>query len=459
MIESAVALAARLTSGEISAREVLAEHIARIEATNPTLNAIVTLTLDRAAEMAAAADDAHAHGETLGALHGLPVAHKDLALTAGVRTTFGSPLFADNVPTVNQLQVARQHAAGAVMLGKTNTPEFGAGSHTFNTVFGVTRNPHDPRLTAGGSSGGAAAALSSGMVALADGSDLGGSLRNPAAFCGVVGFRPSPGRVPSWPETDPWATMAVEGPIGRTVADVALYLSVLAGPDNRVAVSLDDDPTVFRSSLRPPSGLRVAWSATLGGLPVEAEVLDVLTAAIQRWQPDATLEDPPLGADADQAFETLRALPMAANFGRLVDENPGRIKATVQWNIACGRALTPEAIGHANKLRARIFEHMHAFWQRYDVLACPVTQVMPFPVETEYPTNVAGCAMSTYIEWMRVCSRVSVTGSPAISVPAGRTATGLPVGMQLVCRPRADRFLLDVAAGFEATVGIAESRD
>ena len=455
MLATAVETAALLRAGEVSAREVLAEHLQRIEATNPTLNAIVTLTLERAHEMATRADAAFANGSFLGPLHGLPVAHKDLAATAGVRTTLGSPLFADSVPTVDQLQVSRQHAAGAVMVGKTNTPELGAGSHTFNTIFGVTRNPHDPTRTCGGSSGGAAVALAAGMVLLADGSDLGGSLRNPAAFCGVVGFRPSPGRVPSWPNTDPWATMSVEGPMARTVADVALYLSVLAGPDPRVAVSLDTPGATFAEPLgRVPAdirALRVAWSPRLGNLPVEADVLHVLEQSLKRFEAlGASVEaaDPPLDHRADEVFETLRSVPMATLYGDLAARDPSLFKATIHWNIAEGLRRSAVDVGRANHMRAGIFEKMHEFWTRYDVLACPVTQVLPFPIELEYPTKVEGQEMASYIEWMRVCSRITVTGSPAISVPAG-LAGALPVGLQLVAAPRADRFLLEVAHAFE----------
>ena len=351
---SAVALAAVLRAGEVSAREVLAETVARIEQRNPELNAIVTLSLDRATDMAAAADAAWARGEVLGPLHGLPVAHKDLALAAGVRTTFGSPLFADHVPTRSQLNVSRQHAAGAVMVGKTNTPEWGAGSHTFNTVFGITRNPHDLGRTAGGSSGGAAVALAAGMVAVADGSDLGGSLRNPAAFCGVVGLRPSPGRVPAWPDSDPWATMAVEGPMGRTVDDVALLLSVIAGPDERCAVSLDDAGQAFAPPIvaRSLSGLRVAWSPRLGDLPVESEVLTVLERAVGRIEAAGavvTIEDPPLGPAADEVFETLRAVPMAGRMAQMIERHPDKVKSTIHWNVTEGLRRTGADIADAKR--------------------------------------------------------------------------------------------------------------
>ncbi len=249
----AVELASRIRSGEISVREVVKSHLSRIDEVNGSINAIVTLVAEPALEAASRADEAHAAGSTLGPLHGIPVAHKDLIDTAGIRTTYGSPLFADHVPEVDGLIVSRARAAGAITIGKTNTPEFGAGSHTFNPVFGVTRNPHAPDMSAGGSSGGAAAALASGMVPLADGSDLGGSLRNPASFCGVVGLRPSPGRVPSWPTPMPWQSMSVEGPMGRSVADVALLLAALAGPDRRVPISLDDAGEVFGPPLEAAS--------------------------------------------------------------------------------------------------------------------------------------------------------------------------------------------------------------
>ena len=279
----AVELARRLAAGEVSAREVLADHLGRIEARNPAVNAVVTLAVERAEADAAAADEARAAGRLLGPLHGLPVAHKDLFVTAGIRTTMGSPLFADWVPEEDALVVARQRAAGAVTVGKTNTPEFGAGSQTFNPVFGATRNPWDLSRTCGGSSGGAAAALASGMVALADGSDMGGSLRNPASFCGVVGLRPSPGRVPAWPARHPWGALSVDGPMARSVDDLALFLGAIAGPDPRCPLSIDEAGAALgqlgaraAGGGAPLDGARVAWSPTLGGLPVEDEVAAVL---------------------------------------------------------------------------------------------------------------------------------------------------------------------------------------
>ncbi len=275
---SATDLQRLLAGGQVSAREVLEAHVARIHEVNPTVNAIVTLSLERAFDDAARADEAQAAGEPLGLLHGLPIAHKDLAETAGIRTTMGSPVFADHVPERDELLIQRLRAAGCVTVGKTNTPEFGAGSHTYNPVFGATGNPHDPSRSAGGSSGGAAAALASGMVPLADGSDLGGSLRNPASFCGIIGLRPTPGTVPSWPSGDPWDPLPTEGPMGRTAADVALFLEAMVGPHPEVPFRGAVGP--FGPLDRSLAGLRVAWSPDAGGLAVERAVRDALAVEL-----------------------------------------------------------------------------------------------------------------------------------------------------------------------------------
>ena len=326
----AVTLAGMLRSREVSARDVIAAHIARIEAADGAVNAVVTRCFEQAMAKAAAADQAVARGGQPGLLHGLPVAHKDLADTAGIRTTYGSPLFAEHVPERDALVVSRMSGAGAISLGKTNVPEFGAGSHTVNRVFGATRNPYDLSRSAGGSSGGAAAALAARMVCLADGSDLGGSLRNPASFCNVVGLRPSPGRVPRWPVTDPADTLGVEGPMARTVADAALLLAVQSGPDPRATLALDAPPPrlagpgdVRRLLAQDPRGLRVAWSADLG-LPVEPVVRATLAPArsvladLGCQVSDAT----PDLAGADEVFRTWRALRFATAFGPLLRDRP-----------------------------------------------------------------------------------------------------------------------------------------
>ncbi len=449
-------MAALLAAGEISARELLAAHLERIAEVNPALNAIVTLTSDLAAERAAAADEAHARGESLGLLHGMPVAHKDLALTAGVRTTMGSPLFADFVPDVNALVVERQRKAGAVMVGKTNTPEFGAGSHTFNSVFGVTRNPYDMSRTCGGSSGGAAVALAARMLPLCDGSDLGGSLRNPAAFCNIVGFRPSPGRVPSATTPDAWFPLAVEGPMGRTVADVAFYLQALAGPDDCSPISISEPSDVFAGSLeRDLRGVRVAWSPDAGGLPVDpavraatASVPDVLTDlgcdVVETW--------PDLSA-APQVFGARRAWLFATGFGHLLEDHRDQLKDTVAWNIQKGLKMSIADYAEVCRHHTQLFAHMNEFMSPggdgFEFLACPTTQVQPFKVEVEYPTEINGVKLETYIDWMRSCSDITVTTHPAISVPAGFTGDNLPVGLQLVGRHRADRSVLELAHAWE----------
>src|SRR3954470_12415334 len=272
---TAVELASRLARKDVSAREVMAAHLARIERSNPKVNAIVTLVADQAIAAAARADDAIVRGGPIGVLHGLPIAHKDLVDTAGIRTTQGSPFYRDTVPTHDAPIVTRIRAAGAITVGKTNTPEFGAGSQTFNTVFGATVNPYDLTKTCGGSSGGAAVAVATRMLPIADGTDVGGSLRNPPAFCNVVGLRPAPGRVPS--DSSSWSPLSVAGPIARSVEDVALFLSAMAGADHRDPRSIDEDPARFRAPLdRDFTGVRVAWWRGLGGLPFEPEIRDVV---------------------------------------------------------------------------------------------------------------------------------------------------------------------------------------
>jgi amidase len=461
----AITLAGMLRSRDVSAREVIAAHIGRIEAADGAVNAVVTRCFEQAMAKAAAADQALAQGQEPGLLHGLPVAHKDLVDTAGVRTTYGSPLFAEHVPERDELLVSRMSGAGAISLGKTNVPEFGAGSHTVNRVFGATRNPYDLSRSAGGSSGGAAAALAARMVCLADGSDLGGSLRNPASFCNVVGLRPSPGRVPRWPVTDPADTLGVAGPMARTVADAALLLAVQSGPDPRAAFALDAPPPqlaepgdVRRLLAQDPSGLRVAWSADLG-LPVEHAVRATLAPArtvladLGGQVSDAT----PDLAGGDEVFRTWRALRFATAFGPLLRTDPGSLGPNVAWNTERGLELTAADLSRATVLWATLAERISAFFTEFDVLACPVSQVPPFAVDLDWVHEIDGVPQETYLDWMRSAYLISVTGLPAISVPAGFTADGLPVGLQLVGRRRADWHLLSIAAAFEAATGYAQT--
>jgi amidase len=449
---TAVGLAELLAAGEVSAREVTTAHLERLEAVGASVNAVVTVTADAALRHASLLDERFVRSGPVGPLHGLPVAHKDLAEIRGVRTTHGSLIFADHVPDFDALQVARMREAGAVSLGKTNTPEFGAGSHTFNEIFGATRNPYDLSRTSGGSSGGAAAALAARLVALADGSDMGGSLRNPAAFCNVVGLRPSPGRVPVWPTGDPWSPLSVVGPMARTVRDLALLLDAMSGPDPRDPLAFDAPDRSFRSALEEaPGRFRVAFSPDLGGLPVDPQVraaLENARAVLQVIGCDVRDDEPDL-TGADEAFDTWRAVGFAASYAPFLHEHRDRLKDTVVWNIEKGLALTGEDIARATRLRGSVHENARQFFSSYDVLCAPVTQVPPFDIDVEWVQEIDGTPMSTYTEWMRSCSRVTVTGLPAMSVPCGFTEQGLPIGMQLVGPGRGERKLLQLAAAFE----------
>lgn len=451
---SAVELAAMVARREVSACELLDAHLDRIERTNPQLNAIVTLVPDMARGWAEAADAATVAGDELGPLHGLPVAHKDLEPTAGIRTTMGSPLLADFVPSEDGLVVERLRAAGAVTIGKTNTPELGAGSHTFNPVFGATRNPYDVSRTCGGSSGGAAVALAAHMIPIADGSDMGGSLRNPASFCNVVGMRPSYGRVPSWPNSTPWSPLATKGAMGRSVADVALQLRVLAGPDPRVPISLPEPGSMFAADLEVDLGeVRVAWTPDLG-LPVDAAVRDALAFVPGRLEElgCSVTEAMPDLRDAREIFQTLRAWQFEVAGGALYDRAPDQVKDTVRWNIEEARRRTMVDHTRATVRHAALIERVRLFFDEYDVLALPTSQVAPFDIDLDWPHEVDGETMPTYIDWMRTCCDVTVTGCPAISMPAAFTPDGLPVGVQFVGRPSDDLGLLRFARNWERAV-------
>ena len=457
----ATEMARRLRAREVSAVEVMEAHLARIERVNKEVNAIVTLLPERAMDGARAADEALGRGLPVGPLHGLPIAHKDLLPTKDVRTTFGSLVYRDFVPERDALLVERLRGAGAIAVGKTNTPEFGAGSQTFNEVFGETLNPYDTTKTCGGSSGGAAAALACGMLPLADGSDMGGSLRNPAAFCNVVGFRPSLGRVPAWPAVAAWFPLVVEGPMARTMEDAALMLGAIAGPDPRSPVSLPEPGSVFT---RPPErefdGVRVAWSRDLGGLPVDPRVtavldgqrgvFDSLGCIVENAEPDFT--------GADEAFKAWRAWYYELAFGELLEEHRDELKDTVVQEIEAGRRLGGPRLAEAERERTELYHRMRTFMERYEFLILPVTQVPPFDVEQRYVTEINNVELGTYIDWMKSCYYVTATGLPAISVPCGFTPEGLPVGVQIVGRFRDDLGVLQLARAFEAATRFGECR-
>lgn len=457
----AVDIAGRIRAREISARDVMDAHLAQIEKINPKVNAIVTLDAERALEGADAADRALARGEDAGPLHGLPMAHKDLVPVKGMRFTSGSPIYKDRIADHDALIIERLKKAGAVSIGKTNVPEFGAGSQTFNPVFGKTLNPYDLTKTCGGSSGGAAVALACGMAPLADGSDLGGSLRNPANYCNVVGFRVSEGRVPVWPSQMPWSSLSVQGPMARTVQDVALMLSAIAGPDPRSPISLQEPGDVFAAPLdRAFAGARIAWSPEMGGLPVDPRVTEAINArrgafeslgcVIEEATPDFT--------DADSVFKTYRAARFEVIQGPLLWDHRYSMKDTVVWNIEEGLKLVGQAITRAEVRRGQLFHRMREFMETYEFIIFPVSQVPPFNVEQPYPLEINGVEMESYIDWMKSCYYVTATGHPAISVPCGFTPEGLPVGVQIVGRYRDDFGVLQLAHAFEQATGFWKER-
>ncbi|MEO8143129.1 MAG: amidase [Betaproteobacteria bacterium] len=446
-------LAALIRSRKLSATEVMQAFIAQIERVNPKVNAIVTF-LPELALSGARKFDRNFKSNKSRPLAGLPIAYKDNVPTRGIRTTHGSPVYRDNVPTEDHLLVERLSAAGAITIGKTNLPEFAAGSHTFNTVFGATLNPYDSSRSAGGSSGGAAAATACGMLPFADGGDLAASLRNPGNYCNVVGFRPSPGRVPAWPAPNAWSMMGVLGPIARTVDDTAFLLSAMAGPDPRAPLSISEPGSVFASSLnRKFKNVRVAWSRDLGGLPVDPRVSAVLEKQKRVFKDLGCelVEDCPDFSGATEAFETLRAVSFVQGYGELVKTRRSEVKQTVIWNVEQGLRLTPEKIARAEGLRSELFHRMRRFLERHEFFLCPVNQLPPFPAGIEYPTQIAGVKLGNYLDWMKSCYYITITSHPAISVPAGFTddAKPLPVGLQIVGRYRDDFGVLQMAHAFE----------
>jgi len=459
---TARAMAAAMRDKQISARELLELHLDRITAVNNDVNAVVSMDSERSRAEALAADDSLAAGDPVGPLHGLPFAFKDTHAVGGWRTTYGSPLMRDNVPARDELIVERIRGAGAITIGKTNVPEWAAGSHTFNPIFGTTRNPYDRTRSAGGSSGGAGAALATGMVPLADGSDMGGSLRNPASFDNVVGLRPSAGRVPQWPMPNAAEVLSTGGPMARNVEDLALLLSVIAGPTARSPLALADPGEVFAPPVRGAlTGVRVAFSVDLGG----AFEVDHDVARIVREQREVfvgagaqVVEEYPDLHEADETFRTLRAWHFQHTFAAQLAEHPDGFKATLADNIRAGEPLTGADVARAFTRRTTLTERMRVFFESHDVLVLPVSQVPPFSADEEFPHEINGRAQATYLDWMRSAYLITVTGCPAISVPAGFTAQGWPVGVQIVATHGADRRLLEVAWAFEQRTRVGDRR-
>jgi amidase len=456
---SAIEMARLIRAKKLSAREALAAHLTQIERVNPKVNAIVTLVPELASAAAAKADEMQTRGETLGPLHGLPVAHKDLLDTRGIRTTFGSPLYRDNVPTEDDIVVERMRRAGAITIGKTNTPEFGSGSQTFNTVFGATHNPYDLTKTCGGSSGGAAVALACGLVPVASGSDTGGSLRNPAAFCNVVGFRPSPGRVPNPRAAFAWSTLSTSGCLGRSVADLAFALSTIAGPDSRAPLSINEPgERLARPLNRGFKGVRVAWYKDLGGVPFDPRVRAVVDAHRKTFESLGCIVDQaePDFAPAEVAFRVLRAWNTANSYGERFRAHPEAFKDTLTGEIEEGLRLTGTDVARAEEAHGQIWRRFQAFLKKYEYFVLPTTQLPPFEINTPYPTEIAGVKFDSYIDWMKSCWYISATGNPAASVPAGFTPEGLPVGVQIVGRAKADFSVLKLAHAFEQVTGFGK---
>jgi amidase len=438
--------------------------LARIDAVNPAVNAYVTVARDAALDGARTATRSLGRkGQPLSALHGVPVSIKDVTATKGIRTTWGSLLYRDYVPAKNDLVVQRLEAAGAIVVGKTNTPEFGAGGTTFNALFGATRNPWDTRLTSGGSSGGAAAAVATGMGPIAQGTDLGGSIRTPAAFCGVVGLRTSPGLVPTHPRTLAWDTLGVAGPIARTVADVALMLSTMAGIDDRAPLSYEVDASEFVRAVRKPSiaRWRVAWTADLNGLlPVEDEIVSVAEEAVNVLRRlGARIESAcPDFSGVKAIIRGTRAVTMVALHADKLPAERERLQRELVRDVESGLAVTASDIARSEVLRSTLWNRVRTFMETRELLVLPTVAVPPFPVEQSHLTEINGRPLDHYTEWFYLTYAITLTGLPAISVPCGFTRNGLPVGLQIVGRRRHEAAVLQAAAAFEAAAPWADRR-
>ncbi|WP_029089375.1 amidase [Brevibacterium album] len=459
-------LSAALRSGEITAGEALDAHLARIGEVNGAVNAVVTLDEDGARERARQADArlrAAAEGSAPPApeLCGVPMTHKDSIATKGIRTTLGSPLFADSVPERNALIVDRLQAAGVVSSGKNNVPEFAAGSHTFNPLFGTTVNPYDRSRSAGGSSGGAAAAIAAGIQPAGDGSDTGGSLRTPGSFCNLVGYRPDQGRIPLWPSANPWAWVSRQGFLGRRVEDVRMLMRTVTGAHEQSPHPAPEDGAYAARRRHDLSGLRVGWTADFGlDVPVEAEVLRVLEpqlAVLEGLGADVVEATPDL-RDADEVFLTARAYDFAASYGELVRARGDEIKETMRENVEHGLRLTVDELFSAGAARARLRAATTQFFSEFDLLLTPAVQVLPFDAELEFPVSVEGVATPHYLDWMRAATLISATGLPCLSVPGGFSSSGLPVGLQMVSGEFGDGLLLDAAEAFEEATGFWRTR-
>ena len=456
-------LAAMIREKRLSASEVMQAHLRQIERVNPKVNAIVTLVdEDQLMAQARAADEIIAKGKSVGPLHGLPVGVKDLTETKGIRTTYGSPLYRDHIPDHDALVVERMKNAGAIVIGKTNTPEFGMGSQTFNPVFGATLNPYDVTKTCGGSTGGGAVALACGMAPIASGTDIGGSLRNPANFCNVVGIRPSPGRVPNGPSAQlGWSPLGVSGPMARNMTDCALLLGVLAGFDRRSPISIEQSGSQFLQPLggRNFKGVRVTMIEDLG-LPWEPAVKTAFHAQRKIFESLGCIveEAEPDMRDANECFLAWRHWAFELQLGETVVAHPDKVNAYAHWHVEEGRKLTGPHLSRIEAKRTALYQRMRQFMEKYEFLVLPVNQVLPFDVNTRYPLEIAGVKMGNYIAWMKSTYYISIVGNPAISVPCAFSESGLPIGIQIVGRHNDDWGVLQLAYVFEQATNIGERR-
>ena len=447
------ALVELLRTKKVSAVEVMKAHLSQIASVNARVNAIVTLVdEEQLLREAQSADDALANGNWLGPLHGLPIGVKDLNATKGIRTTYGSPLLKDDIPKTDCLLVEREKKAGGIVIGKTNVPEFGLGSQTFNPVFGATRNPYDLRKTCGGSTGGGAVAVVCGMVPLADGSDYGGSLRNPPNFCNAVGLRPSPGRVPNTPADLAWQTFSVSGPVARNVKDCAFFLSALAGPDERIPISIEQPGSQFMQRLggRDFKGVRVAMFRDIG-LPWEPEVKEAIHAQGKVFESIGCVveEAEPDYVDANECFLAWRHWTIESRFGDLIATKGDQLNEYIHWHVEEGRKLTGPYLSRLEMKRSALYQRVRGFLDKYEFFVLPVNQVLPFDVTQHYPAEINGVKMDNYLSWMKSACYITTTGNPAASVPCAFSKSGLPIGIQIVGRNHEDWGVLQMAFAFE----------
>lgn len=459
----ATELVAAIRRKDLSPTEVIDAFLARIERLNPKLNAYCTVTAELARTTAREAEAAVLRGETLRPLHGVPFSLKDLTPTKGIRTTFGSKIFEYHVPTEDAILVERLRAAGGILLGKTNTPEFGCKGFTDNKVFGTTYNPWNLARTPGGSSGGAAVAVAVGMGPLAEGSDLAGSIRMPASACGVVGFKPSQGRIPRYPNINAWNTLSFNGPLTRTVADTALMFQVMAGPDARDPLSLPDTGEDFCAAVQGDlslAGLRIAWTPDLGMVPVEPIVKDICGRAVRIFADLGGIveEGSPDFSEAYELFTVLNANLRTQAVGDYFDAWGEQMDPLLVWRIEQGRKMSLSDVAKAEKARTALYQRVRKFFEPYDLLMLPTLAMPPLPVQGSYPIEVAGRTITTPYEILLLTYAFNLTGQPAISVPAGWTDDGLPIGLQIVGRCRSDALVLRAAAAFEAAAPWAQRR-